>query len=30
LLERDSSSFYQILGWILLGTSIVGITQVLL
>ena len=29
LLQRDSASFYRILGWILLGTAIVGISQVL-
>lgn len=29
LLQRDSASFYRILGWLLLGTSIVGISQAL-
>ena len=29
LLQRDSRSFYQILGWILLATSFVGLAQVL-
>ena len=26
LLQRDSASFYRVLGWILLGTSITGIS----
>ncbi len=30
LLQRDSRSFYRILGWILLGTSFVGLSQVLI
>jgi hypothetical protein len=29
LLLRDSASFYRILGWILLGTAMVGISQAL-
>lgn len=29
LLEKDSASFYKSLGWILLGTSVVGISQAL-
>jgi len=29
LLQRDSASFYRILGWVLLGTSVVGISQAL-
>ncbi|MDA9826057.1 TSUP family transporter [Porticoccaceae bacterium] len=29
LLQRDSASFYKILGWILLGSSVVGISQAL-
>jgi len=30
LLQRDSRSFYRILGWVLLGTSFVGLGQVLM
>jgi uncharacterized membrane protein YfcA len=29
LLQRDSRSFYRILGWVLLGTSFVGLGQAL-
>ena len=29
LLKQDSASFYKILGWILLGTSVVGVSQAL-
>ena len=30
LLQRDSRSFYRTLGWVLLGTSFVGLGQVLI